>query len=210
MQAPQVLNAKHGWKAKVQIRRLVMDELGPDRTVVFDAFAGSGLMWREVWRHAAGYVGCDKVWHNDGRCCYVGDNRRVLRCIDLSRFTCIDLDAFGSPWEQALIVAARRTLREGERLGLILTEGSWIATRQSLGRISTLPAALMQAAGMTRTPLANERLHVEVISRALAGVAAKLGGQIVKRWEAIGSTASRMRYLGVVLEGRQDREAASA
>jgi hypothetical protein len=65
-------------------------------------------MWTHVWREAAGYVGCDLKWFADERCCYVADNRRVLRCADLSSFTCFDLDAYGSPWEQALIVAARR------------------------------------------------------------------------------------------------------
>jgi hypothetical protein len=203
-----VTNARHGWKAKAGIRERVLAEIGPERAIVLDAFAGAGLMWQAVWKHAAGYVGCDRTWHHDGRLCFVADNRRVLRCIDLSPFTIFDLDAFGSPWEAALIIAARRPLRPFERVGLVLTEGSWIATRKSVGKLSTLPPALMQAAGLARTPLANERLHADVISRALQGVARRLGGQIVKRWEAIGTTASRMRYLGVVLERDQTREPA--
>lgn len=199
MKKSKVENAKLGWRAKVQIRQHVLNELTPARTVVFDAFAGTGLMWAEVWKHAAGYVGCDERWHADARCCFVADNRRVMRCIDLSPFTCFDLDAFGSPWDQALILAARRRLAPGERVGLVLTEGTWMKTRSGTG----WPHGLRQATGIVSTAagMGDKGMHDELIARGLRTVVRLMGGRIVRQWRAIGSTGAQMRYLGSVIEG---------
>jgi hypothetical protein len=196
----KVDNAERGWRAKVEIRQHVLDALTPARTVVFDAFAGTGLMWSAVWQQAAGYVACDERWHADARCCYVADNRRVLRCVDLAPFTCFDLDAFRSPWEQALIIAARRPrLRRGERLGLVLTEGTWMKTRTGW------PAALRQLTGIKRSAtnvgVRCTVAHDELIARALGRVVRQMGGRLVRQWQAIGKTGAQVRYLGVVIEG---------
>jgi hypothetical protein len=194
---PKVDNAHAGWKAKVEIRQLVLAALEPDRTSVFDAFAGAGLMFSEVWRHAARYVGCDEQWHRDDRCCFVADNRRVMRCIDLAPFNCFDLDAYGSPWEQAVILATRRPrLKPGERIGLVITEGSHLRTM-----FSFVPMAMRQAAGIAPSgQLGAGRRHDELIARALQGVVTKMGGRIARQWKAVGVTGAKMRYLGVIVE----------
>jgi hypothetical protein len=199
MKQPKVENAKRGWRAKVEIRRRVLAALTPGRARVFDAFAGPGLMWAEVWQHAAAYVGCDDRWHADARCCFVADNRRVMRCVDLAPFTVFDLDAYGSPWEQALILAARRHLAPGEQVALVLTEGTWMKTRTGTG----WPAALRQACGITRAAsgMGDKGMHDELIARALRTVARTMGGRIVRQWRAVGTTGAQMRYLGLVLEG---------
>jgi hypothetical protein len=198
-------NAERGWRAKVEIRERVLAALTPARTVVFDAFAGTGRMWSAVWKQAAGYVACDERWHDDERCCYVADNRRVLRCIDLAPFTCFDLDAYDSPWEQAIILAVRRPrLRARERLGLVLTEGTWLTTMT--GKFAV---ALRQASGLTGQHATEVRtiygvstaLHDDLIARALGRVARQMGGRIVRHWRAEGQTSARLRYLGVVIEG---------
>jgi len=193
----KVDNAHSGWRAKVAIRTHVLEALTPERANVFDAFAGTGLMWREVWHRAAAYTGCDERWHSDTRCCFVADNRRVLRAIDLAPFTCFDLDAYGSPWEQAIIIAARRPpLVPGDRLGLVLTEGTSI--KSTLGAAT---GAMMQAAGLARNHVRGAtRLHDEIIQRAVQGIAARMGGKIVKHWQATGLTGARMRYVGLVIE----------
>lgn len=194
----KVENAHAGWKAKVEIRRRVLEALTPEKAHVFDAFAGPGLMFTEVWSRAAGYVGCDERWHADDRCCFVADNRRVLRCIDLAPFTCFDLDAYGSPWEQAIIIAARRPrMKAGERLGLVLTEGTSLYTR-----FSSIPKAMRQAAGLLPSvALGAGRLHDELITRALRGVVRRMNGRIVQQWGALGTSGAQMRYLGAVIEG---------
>ena len=77
----RIKNHRGGKSAKVEIRQNVLDAIG--RTAhVFDAYAGSGEMFREVWKHAAGYVGCDTEWCRDGRTLFVCDNRRVMRSIE--------------------------------------------------------------------------------------------------------------------------------
>lgn len=186
----KVFNAEHGWKAKAEIRRNVLNTVGPSARV-FDAFAGPGLMYREVWKDAAGYVGCDERWYRDERVCYVADNRRVMRCIDLSAFAIFDLDAFGSPWEQAMILCARRKIGPGERIGVVLTQG--LAKRQqslALLRMAGLDDALRQKVGS---------LHAEVVERAMMGLVKRMHGRIVKAWKAT-TEAQNMTYLGLVIE----------
>jgi len=197
-------NAAAGRAAKVEIRARVLAAVTPARAVVFDAFAGAGVMFEAVWRQAADYVGCDDRWHDDARCCFVADNRRVMRAVDLSRFTVFDFDAYGSPWEQALILAARRPLAAGERLGLVITEGTWLSTKGGV-----MPKTLRQATGVASVVVGNNvrargmhgAMHDELIARALRTVVARLRGRIVQQWRAVGTTGARMRYLGVVVEG---------
>jgi hypothetical protein len=180
---------------KVEIRHSVMTWLTPERTHVFDAFAGSGEMYRQVWREAASYVGCDEKWHNDDRLCFVGDNHRVLRAIDLTPFTCFDLDAYGSPWDQFGIIAARRPLQPGERFGLVLTEGTWLKTRAKdpvRGLRGALPRKLV-------TPIPYS-VHDALIARTLRSLVASMGGRIANTWIAIGETGAKVRYVGLVLE----------
>ncbi len=190
--------------AKADIRRRVMTAIGPESAVVFDAFAGDGAMWRAVWREAAGYVGCDLVWYRDERVAFAADNRRVLRAVDLARFTIFDLDAWGSPWEQAMIVAARRVLAPGERLGLVLTEGSGLKLK-----MGGYPTALRILAGLRGAPAGGARARDELIQRALAELCRRMKARPVQRWEARGRTGAVVRYVGMVIEG-EGRAAAAA
>jgi hypothetical protein len=82
-------------KAKTIIRADVLDAIGAESAQVFDAFAGDGVMWREVSHRAAGYVGCDLNWYCHERLAYVCDNRRLMRCIDLAPFNVFDFDSLG-------------------------------------------------------------------------------------------------------------------
>ena len=181
--------------AKVEIRKRVLMAIGQSARV-FDAFAGGGQLYRRIWREAAGYVGCDLDWHNDGRLAYVGDNRRVLRAIDLSNFAIFDLDAFGSPWQQAWIIACRRLVKPGERVGLVLTEGSQIKLR-----FGSFPMALAFVAGLKGKPSGGAQLQAEILDRAIARLAGVMGCGIETRWQATGKKGSRMRYIGLVLRG---------
>lgn len=185
--------------AKVDIRTRVLDAVGRDRAHVFDAFAGAGVMWTEVWKHAADYVGCDdRMWFRDARTCFVADNRRVMRCIDLAHFNIFDLDSYGSPWEQALILAARRPVAPGERLGLVVTDGSGLGLRYT-----HVPPALRQAArikgGIGKGGA--YKFSEEIAARALIGVVHRMRCEVLKQWRAVGIGHAPVRYIGVVLEG---------
>lgn len=143
-----------------------------------------------------GYVGCDLRWFQDERLAFVADNRRVLRSLDLRQFSVFDLDAYGSPWEQALIIAARRPVAPGERLGLVLTEGSGLKLRQG-----ALPRALQIVAGLDHRVAGAARLQEDIINRAIAGLAARMNCEVARRWQAGKRSGSAVQYIGLVLEG---------
>ena len=188
-------NHKRSKSAKCSIRRLVLDEVPSAR--VLDVFAGSGNMYRAVWRFApCGYAGCDFRWFMDDRDAFVVDNRRLLRSIDLSPFNLFDLDAFGSPWEQALIIAARRRVTPGEVIGICLTDGS--ARNMKLGG---LPLALREACGLSKVVAGALRNQDVLLEMAIAGIANRMGSSVTHQWQAKGTTGAMVRYLGLVLRG---------
>lgn len=105
-------NNPAAFTAKVMIRRNVLSTVGKD-SAVFDAFGGTGKMYSEVWKDAGSYTGCDMKPQRDSRLMFCADNRRVMRAIDLTSFNVIDLDSYGSPWEQAIIIAELRRVAPG-------------------------------------------------------------------------------------------------
>ncbi len=182
--------------AKVALRRRVLASIGAGEAQVFDAFAGSGAMHRAVWHDAAGYVGCDLRWFGGDRRAFVADNLRVLRAIDLARFTIFDLDAYGSPWRQAMIVAARRALVPGEKLALVLTDGSPMKAR-----LGAVPADLAALAGVPREAAGMSKRWRELTARALTTLAGQMGGELLEFWAAdIGSRP--ILYSAAVIGGR--------
>lgn len=188
-------------KDKAEIRRLVIQEIGEAR--VFEAFAGAGRMFGKVYKdHAAKYVGCDLRLIHDDRLAFVADNRRVLRSIDLSAFNVFDLDAYGSPWEQALIIAARRNVAKGERIGVIITEGSGLFILQG-----GIPTAMRAIAGIKGKIGGGHKEQDQLKERALQGMARAMKCAIIRRWEARGHTGAKMLYSGVILEGKGPKAA---
>lgn len=189
-------NNPQAFRAKVAIRRNVLAAIGAD-AAVFDAFAGAGEMYSAVWKDAAHYTGCDQKPQRDGRLMFCADNRRVMRAIDLAPFSVFDFDSYGSPWVQAIILADRRRVAAGEQLGLVLTEGAGFAYKSNI-----VPEAIALLTGLRTGIVGLSKKQDAVIDRAIAGLARRMGCEIVKRWQAEGRTGSAMRYIGLVLRGR--------
>lgn len=189
-------NAHGSLGDKVAIRREVLRSVSAP--CVFDAFAGSGVLYRAVWREAASYVGCDLRYFRDDRPAYVADNRRVMRAVDLGQFNVFDLDSYGSPWEQVLILIARRPVAEGEMVGLVLTEGSRM--KATFGQLPTLLADIAGLSG--RVPGAHMDMN-GITDRAIVGMCRRWGVKIVKQWRAESHAMGSARpiYIGLVLEG---------
>ena len=95
---------------------------------------------------------CDTRFFTDNRPAFVADNRRVLRALDLAAFNVLDLDSYGSPWEQAYIIARRRKLRPGERLGMVPTDGTltWSKLKRSVA-VAMLAGTYTHIVGLPRT-----------------------------------------------------------
>jgi hypothetical protein len=183
-------------KAKIDIRRRILEAIGRP-AAVFDAFAGAGEMHRAVWKHADRYVGCDLKWQRDGREMFCADNRRVMRAIELKRFNVFDLDAYGSPWEQAIIIADRRGVEAGELIGIALTEGAGLSYKANV-----IPHAIGALTGLKPGIVGVGRSQDNVIDRAIRGLAARMRCKVERRWQAAGRTGASMRYIGLLLRGQ--------
>jgi hypothetical protein len=191
----QTDNHRQSAAAKIDMRRHLFASIPNPR--VFDAFAGAGKMHREVWHAADHYAGCDMKWYCDTRHVYVAKNQRVLRAVDLAEFNIFDFDAYGSPWEQVTILASRRRLRPGERIGLVLTDGSGLKLK--MGQCPKALAALCNLA-KDKIPGIN-RVHAMLIETALDETCRLMGGRIVDQWHHERPGSRQMRYLAVVIEG---------
>jgi hypothetical protein len=189
-------NNPRAFRAKVAIRRNVLATIGAD-AAVFDAFAGSGEMYSAVWKDAAHYTGCDQKPQLDGRLMFCADNRRVMRAIDLAKFSVFDFDSYGSPWVQAIILADRRRVVAGELVGLVLTEGAGFAYKSNI-----VPEAVAILTGLRTGIVGLSKKQDTVIDKAIAGLARRMGCEIVKRWQAEGRTGASMRYIGLVMRGK--------
>jgi hypothetical protein len=128
---------------------------------------------------------------------FAADNRRVLRAIDLAPFNVFDLDAYGSPWEQAIIIADRRRVAPGEMFGLVITEGAGLSYKANV-----VPTAIAALTGLRRGVVGLAKKQDAVIDRAIVGLARRMSCGIRHRWQAEGRTGTSMRYIGLVLQGR--------
>lgn len=189
-------------KAKIDIRARVLKAIvdAGKPAAVFDAFAGSGQMFSGVWSNADHYVGCDLKWIRDGRMMFAADNRRVLRSIELAPFNIFDFDAWGSCWEQAIILSDRRRVQSGELLGLALTNGDGraLALRANL----PLPYAVRELAGLRGDVAGVFRQDDVIENRVIYGISKRMNCEVLKRWLVVGTTGAKVRYLGLVLRGK--------
>lgn len=199
----KINNSSAAKAAKVDIRRRVLEAVGPEAGV-FDAFAGAGQLYHAVWHEAGHYVGCDKKWFQDEREMFAADNRRVLRSIDLSPFQIFDIDAYGLPWDQVVIIAARRKVAKGERIGFAITDGTNINLKSggipiSLGELAGVRGVAAQSSSRL---LGAIRLDDDLLAWAIKGLASRMRCEVVDHWEARGRTGALVRYIGLVLVGR--------
>lgn len=172
-----------------------------------DAFCGSkGDMHAAVWSRAASYVGVDLEWlPADARRRFTAEASLVLRSVDLTAFNVFDLDAFGSPWTEAIIIAARRSWAPGERGALIVTDGS--AGKEKWGQGV---AALSQLVGH-----AHHKSLIEERQRSALVEWCKRSGVVPEHvWTARGASNTKgsqvMFYAAVVFHGITRPREASA
>lgn len=201
----KVHNGGRGMKAKIELRRHVLEHISPAR--VFDGFAGRGEMFRACWSATQFYVGCDLTWTitDPGRR-FAVDNRRVLRSIDLQQFNVFDFDAFGCPWEQMVILAARRSWGAGERGAVVLTDGTSLK-----GRFGGASAGLKNLCGLHKNiGLApSDASSKAQQSIAMTEWCRRANVKPIRLWRAEGNSTGkggeRMVYTAMVFEGQIGR-----
>ena len=186
---PQSLNKK------VALRRHLLATVPQPR--VFDAFAGSGKMYRQVWQEAQAYCGCDLKWYRDSRSVFVAKSERVMRTIDLSAFNIFDFDAYGSPWLHVQILAARRRIAKGETIGLCLTDGCGLKLK-----MGQAPAALAELCSLSSANVPGiNRVHSLLIDLAMTEFCRRTHTRLVAEWVHRRPGKSEMLYLAFVLQG---------
>lgn len=144
----KIHNSAPAMGVKVELRRRALEHVPSPR--VLDVFCGPvGEMYARVWHDALHYAGIDREWsQDDKRRRFVGDNTTILRSIDLGAYNVFDLDAFGSPWTQMVILAARRRWARGEVGAVVLTDAS-----NMHDRFGSTNAAIAQLLDVRRTGL---------------------------------------------------------
>lgn len=199
--AAKCYNSQAGHRAKVELRQRVLELVRPAR--VFDAFCGpDGEMYRDVWCNAQDYVGCDLEFKwGDARKRFVADNRRVMRCVDLSRFNVFDIDAFGDPWEQMTILAHRRRWLAGERGAVLITDGSDMKTRYGSAANALAHMAGVDGHRFAACKASGRGLRELALKRWVATCRVKLVGRWQAQSNGSGKGAQLMVYSALVFTG---------
>lgn len=198
---PRCDNGRGAIGAKMQLRRNALEAV--EHPSVFDAFCGDGHMWQAVWSEAESYLGCDEKQLSlaEKHRRLVCDNKLALRSLDLSQFNIFDFDAYGSPWEQMVILAARRIWAPSERGAVVLTDG----TSRKL-RYGGAPHAMAQLAGVGASGAPTDATTETWQSFALAGWLKAANVKPLRQWRAEGKGSGlggqRMVYTALVFEGQ--------
>jgi hypothetical protein len=107
---------------KLQLRRMVLEYLDLRQVAVLDLCAGSGEVWRSMRQFVkvGEYVPVDISPRMPGT--LHGDvmDPRFLSAFDLSRFSVVDIDTYGEPWQPWRHVFERLT----RRTAVFLTHGA--------------------------------------------------------------------------------------
>ena len=197
---PATDNSPEMIPSKADMRRRLLTAVRPAR--VLDCCAGvEGVMHREAWHAADAYLGIDLGWRQwDPRPRMVCDNRVALRTLDLAAWNVFDVDTYGHPWEQLIILAARRRWARGEVGGVAATiplSGGWGGTSAALAELLGQPAICMHGMSLA-----------VVEEAAMAGVRAFLaraGVRATRQWKAgraSGTGKQAMLYTALVFEGK--------
>lgn len=183
---------------KIEIRRSILPELNTTPKVL-DCFAGEGKIYRECYQGMQ-YIGLDKKGINDGRTIIKVDNIKYLRSAELKRFNVFDLDAYGSPWYQFLIILKRRPVLTDERIAIFLTDGLQFKAAVE----GDLPHGLKPYCGIPqqmRIPCLARHLDY-IRSLIVVNASRKAGLEITKA--LIGQNCRKnMTYIGLLLASKK-------
>lgn len=117
---------------KVYLRRMATE--GIRSVSVLDLFAGKGEVWKRLEPDM--YQGVE-IKKDKNPNAIIGDNRKVIPRLDLSRYNVIDCDSYGVPATQIKLLYENKTLQEG----------TVIVYTCISNKVSTVPKTLQEYAG---------------------------------------------------------------
>lgn len=179
---------------KIIIRKKLLEQL--QNPSVLECFAGHGHIWRECYTGLP-YLGLDLKPIKDQRNILQIDNRKFLRSADLSPFNLFDIDAYGSPWHQFLIIMNRRKIIPGEKIAIAITDG--LTFKMSM---SDCPIGLKKYIGIPpamKIPCLSK--HQEFINRLLVQNACKEKNLQIQTALIATNKRKNMKYIGLLLQG---------
>lgn len=184
-------------KAKVDVRKHVLDLLENKNPKILDVFCARGEMWKEAYDHTPNYIGVDKDMYLDDRITIVAENSRYLRQADLDEFDVFDLDAYGSPFEQLSIICNRLTWNKKKQVGIILTDGTGMNSNLNAMNRTFLKWIGMCVHQKSRVQLTyRDSMILMGINKSAKEARAVVENVLVARKDSLGA---RMRYIGYLL-----------
>jgi hypothetical protein len=94
---------------KILLRLNSLDTIDKEEINVLECFGGDGVIWGEVKKRSSKKINVLRINVKPDKVGFYlhGNNLKFLATIDLSQFEIIDLDAYGSPFQQLEIVFRR-------------------------------------------------------------------------------------------------------
>jgi superoxide dismutase len=95
---------------KVDLRLESLKSIKNESINVLEAYAGDGLIWRNVQKHTKKELKILKIEKKDEKTgVYLkGDNLKFIGLFDMSHYDIIDLDAYGSPYNQLKVIFLKK------------------------------------------------------------------------------------------------------
>jgi hypothetical protein len=190
--------------AKVRLRRALIAALGgPAAVDVLECHAGPGVLRTLCYRGVRSTLSIDKDPESPDA--VHADSRYILRSrtLDLQRFNLFDVDPFGSPFHHLWILAQRRKLAPGERIGIAVTTGhlgSQAGRRASVAEKGlAIPTPLLRALGINPTAAVEHFITINGERTLRLVVSSWFAPARIVHW--IPFSFAQMRYDAVVLEG---------
>jgi len=185
-------------RLKTRLRRKYL-EMHEDPKVL-DLFCGDGIMYREVYQHKAdSYLGIDHKQIFDKALCVLQNNNYYIRNHDMTPYNFFDMDAYGNPYTQLLILSKKTLPKE---YSIVLTDG--YLNRHGLR--GTLPKVYAMAFDINRNikiPLLN-RFHREIVDTFMNLYCRRANAEIVSATAAKSRGSKHTYYYGFKLQTKKD------
>jgi len=91
---------------KIGLRLEVLNLIKKKKVNILECYSGKGVLWDSVKNKTDKEISILKIDQKriSESGILIGDNRKYLKCLDLSKYDIIDLDAYGIPFEQLEII----------------------------------------------------------------------------------------------------------